>query len=382
MSSTGNSRTTKTKQRIIDSGVELFSRQWYEAVSVAEICRHCGMSNGVFYRYFPNKEALFREIVEGFLDLDEKRLTDIPGDSAYERLNYFYSLILKSNNQDSAYISVYREGEYRYPEYGRRLRDIYLHAVKTIFSRPVSEAEYLYLVGSPRFIICRLFFREQAVTAQELMEIVRQGPFKDPGEWSPACLDVTPPPEPDAGRNADTRTRLLLAGKELIATQGYHTVNVYEVARKAGYAVGTFYIHFESKEDFFVEVVRFLNRGLRSYIAKNLDPALSRFEQELQGYLLFLRYFQDQIHNYQIVREAEFVVKEAAREYYDKFESGYIRNLKDLKIDNPVLVGNFLIGIAHHLGIECYFSKNIDDPAGTIKEIGRLLYQGMEIDAP
>ena len=40
------------KDKIIKSAIELFSKNWYETVSVAEICRHAELSNGVFYNYF------------------------------------------------------------------------------------------------------------------------------------------------------------------------------------------------------------------------------------------------------------------------------------------------------------------------------------------
>jgi len=49
-----------TLPRLQSAGLGLFSEQWYEIVSVAEICRRAGVSNGAFYRYFPGKEELNR----------------------------------------------------------------------------------------------------------------------------------------------------------------------------------------------------------------------------------------------------------------------------------------------------------------------------------
>jgi AcrR family transcriptional regulator len=50
-------KKSSSEQRILDTAIDLFSRKWYGTVSIAEICRAAGLSNGVFYRYFENKEV-------------------------------------------------------------------------------------------------------------------------------------------------------------------------------------------------------------------------------------------------------------------------------------------------------------------------------------
>jgi len=81
---------TGTRSRLLSSAVRLFARSWYSSVSVAEICRESGLSNGIFYRYFPNKEALFREMVRSTLvvalESAEARLAATDSESADVRL--------------------------------------------------------------------------------------------------------------------------------------------------------------------------------------------------------------------------------------------------------------------------------------------------------
>lgn len=370
-------RKAATKKRLIDSAVDLFSRNWYEGISIAEICRNADLSNGVFYRYFKNKEAIIREILDGFLDIIRQRFLGIRGESVRERLLHFYSFVEYSNRHDIPYINIFREGEFRYPEYEDRLRGIYNEALGLIFRRPVSMAEYLYVVGSLRFFVRRPFFLEEGFSGHDFADLVLKGVFLPSETWSPSCLELRLPPALDDWDEADTRTRLLLAGKDLIAAKGFQKVNIFDITRSAGFAVGTFYIHFQGKEEFFAEVVRFLGRDLRNYLSSRLAPGLSRLEQELQGWMLFLNYFETHIQNYQLVREAEFVVRPAARLYYDRFEEGYRRNLRHLRDNNPTAVANFLIGIAHHLGIEYFFSKNITDPSAAVSELGALLQTGL-----
>ncbi len=57
-------------------------------------------------------------------------------------------------------------------------------------------------------------------------------------------------------RLAETRLRITIAARELIAEGGYVAAQVAPVADRAGVAVGTVYRHFPSKSDLFAEVFR------------------------------------------------------------------------------------------------------------------------------
>lgn len=61
------------------------------------------------------------------------------------------------------------------------------------------------------------------------------------------------------------RERLLAAGAELIAREGLERAGVDAIAIAAGYAKGTFYNYFESKEQLFAEV---LAEGCRRAVAR------------------------------------------------------------------------------------------------------------------
>lgn len=49
-------------------------------------------------------------------------------------------------------------------------------------------------------------------------------------------------------RNAETRRRLLLAAREVFAEKGYPHAGIADVAKRAGRAHGSFYLHFANKE--------------------------------------------------------------------------------------------------------------------------------------
>jgi AcrR family transcriptional regulator len=378
LASTADTAALSTKDKLIKSAASLFSANWYDAVSVAQICRHGGLSNGVFYRYFKDKEEIFKYILDGFLEIIEGRFKKIEGPDVERRLVSFFEFILESNRNDLEYISIFREGEFRFTDYEQRLRDIYLDALKRVYGREAALAEYLFIVGSIRFLLRRPCFSGDKVSAEYLKDLVYNGIFKNPGDIDFSCLDIDLPPALDDPEEADTRTKLILSGKQLIAENSFYEVNIYEITRNAGYAVGTFYLNFKTKEDLFREVVRYLGRQVRHYISVNLGRNLNRIEQEIQGWVLFLKYFETHVQNYEIVREAEFVVKDAALEYYNKFENGYINDETAVRIAERDIASNFLMGIAHFLGIEYFFSKNIKDVRKVIMDISGPLCEGLK----
>jgi AcrR family transcriptional regulator len=66
----------------------------------------------------------------------------------------------------------------------------------------------------------------------------------------------------------ETRRRLVEAGTELFARDGLHVTTSAQIARRAGVAAGTFYLHFRDKQDLFREIVRSAFRELRERQAR------------------------------------------------------------------------------------------------------------------
>ena len=67
---------------------------------------------------------------------------------------------------------------------------------------------------------------------------------------------------PRAARTRATRARLLEAGLSLFADQGPRAVTSAAIAREAGYASGTFYLHFKDKHALFRELAEDATREL------------------------------------------------------------------------------------------------------------------------
>jgi TetR/AcrR family transcriptional regulator, fatty acid metabolism regulator protein len=65
-----------TRERILDSALNIFSRKGYHDTRLDEIVDDSHTSKGAIYFHFPNKERLFLALVDQFADLLERRVVE------------------------------------------------------------------------------------------------------------------------------------------------------------------------------------------------------------------------------------------------------------------------------------------------------------------
>jgi AcrR family transcriptional regulator len=89
-------------------------------------------------------------------------------------------------------------------------------------------------------------------------------------------------------RRAETRKRITIAARELIAEGGYVAAPVAAVADRAGVAVGTVYRHFPSKSELFAEVFREASQhevdAMRDAIESSPGPAADRMATGIEAF--------------------------------------------------------------------------------------------------
>ena len=65
-----------TRERILDSALNIFSQKGYHDTRLDEIVDESHTSKGAIYFHFPNKERLFLALVDQFADLLERRVVE------------------------------------------------------------------------------------------------------------------------------------------------------------------------------------------------------------------------------------------------------------------------------------------------------------------
>ena len=61
-------RSEKSRQQILDAALKLFSHRGYGATSVRDIAEEAGLSKGNVYHHFPDKEAIFRGLIDRYFE--------------------------------------------------------------------------------------------------------------------------------------------------------------------------------------------------------------------------------------------------------------------------------------------------------------------------
>ena len=94
-------------------------------------------------------------------------------------------------------------------------------------------------------------------------------------------------------KNSDKRTEIMHVALELLAEQGFHRVPMSMIARKAGVAVGTIYLYFESKDKLIAELFQDLERRILEVIRAGKPAGMGIRERFLHVTRAIMRYFMD-----------------------------------------------------------------------------------------
>ncbi len=276
-------------------------------------------------------------------------------------MNYIGDL-LDLTEERKHLIRAFRQGQYRMIEYESRLHEVYSRHLARVLGRQASELEYVFVMSGLRFVNIRHAFDSIPADKATMFGILKDGAF--PGEAARPLDDFLPkrilPPAVDIFQ--DNRARLMAAGKALIGSRDFASVSIADITEKAGISVGAFYRHFESKDLFLAEIVKGISRDVRRFINLNMPECESCLEEELAGLYLFCLYLTFDPACYPVVRQAEYVVPDVTREYYDGFMRGYLkRKAWPPGGYDPGTVANFCIGIAHYVGMEFSYSASHKD---------------------
>src|SRR4051812_26185580 len=112
---------------------------------------------------------------------------------------------------------------------------------------------------------------------------------------------------PPTKRGQKTRQQLLDAAERVFGTKGFEEASIAELTRRAGVALGTFYVYFPDKKSIFVELVDALGSRLRHHLAESTAGLTDRMQVERTSLAAFFEFADEHRQLYRIVRQAEFV---------------------------------------------------------------------------
>jgi AcrR family transcriptional regulator len=123
---------------------------------------------------------------------------------------------------------------------------------------------------------------------------------------------------PRTERGRKTLRKLLDAAVREFAENGFHDASISAITRRAGVALGTFYIYYESKDAIFRALVTDMSERVGLAARDALVPGMDALEIERAALGAFLGFAAENKGLYRIIDEAEFVDPESYRAHYER----------------------------------------------------------------
>ncbi|MEH7018802.1 TetR/AcrR family transcriptional regulator, partial [Bacillus sp. JJ63] len=92
-------QSENTINKLMQSGIELFSKQGYSSTSIDQIVKHAGYSKGAFYVHFSNKEEFLLKLIKEGIDFYFEDLKEILTQKECDLLNKFKEYSMRLVNE-------------------------------------------------------------------------------------------------------------------------------------------------------------------------------------------------------------------------------------------------------------------------------------------
>ena len=99
------------KQEIVDTALKLFGEKGYEKTSIADIAKAIGVAQGLCYRYFPSKEALFDSAIEQYAGVLVAQMGSFKPDENQTLRQIIEAMPSAMEEKDTKYYPVFHGAE-------------------------------------------------------------------------------------------------------------------------------------------------------------------------------------------------------------------------------------------------------------------------------
>jgi AcrR family transcriptional regulator len=132
-------RGQRTRQRLLDAGVEVFAKRGYHSARVDDIVKVAKTSHGTFYLYFANKEDLFRALAEEVAS-EMRTLADslppvTPDTAGSKALRVWLGSFADVYEHYGPVIRAWTEAEIGASEFGRMGTDVLTEFTRVLLDR-------------------------------------------------------------------------------------------------------------------------------------------------------------------------------------------------------------------------------------------------------
>jgi len=131
-----------------------------------------------------------------------------------------------------------------------------------------------------------------------------------------------------AQRNESTRRKIFKAATRVVGKFGYAEASVARITEEAGVAQGTFYNHFESRQQLLDQLLPTIGLDMVNFIAERAAAGSDAATRELDRFGAFFDYLRQIPEFLRILNEAEFFAPAGYQKHFDNISTAFARILK------------------------------------------------------
>jgi len=137
-------------------------------------------------------------------------------------------------------------------------------------------------------------------------------------------------------RNAWTKQKLFDAATKMVGKYGYAEASVARITEEAGVAQGTFYNHFESRQELLDQLLPKIGIDMVQFIRSRTGTA-DAARQEIERFAAFFDFIREVPEFLRILNEAEFFAPRGYQQHLDNISTAYVRILRRARLAGAIL---------------------------------------------
>jgi AcrR family transcriptional regulator len=128
-------------------------------------------------------------------------------------------------------------------------------------------------------------------------------------------------------RNAWTKRKIFDAATKIVGKHGYAEASVARITEEAGVAQGTFYNHFENRQELLDQLLPTIGIDMVRFIRDRTGTAQAA-RQEIERFGAFFDFIREVPEFLRILNEAEFFAPTGHQKHLDNIVTAYVRILQ------------------------------------------------------
>ena len=189
-------------------------------------------------------------------------------------------------------------------------------------------------------------------------------------------------------RNAWTKQKIFDAATRMVGKYGYAEASVARITEQAGVAQGTFYNHFENRQELLDQLLPKIGIDMVRFIRDRTGTGHAA-RQEIERFAAFFEFIRKVPEFLRILNEAEFFAPAGYQKHLDNVATAYVRILQRARTAGAIVdysdeefeaIVHMLMGARGYLSLRYSYAKDggvVDVPAHVKTAYQKLITRGL-----